>query len=225
MSAGWPAAVARGWHPLVELRTLRERPVARRLMGTPIVVWRGPDGPVAMIDRCPHRALPLSDGRVRDGAIACPYHGWRFGADGRCLEVPGSREVPDARAALLPVMVRAGLVWTSLAPVPPPFPRLPALIDDPALDHFCWAVEPTRMRLLDALENMLDASHPHYIHPLALRGGKARRETRVEVTLGPDGGEAVYHEHARVGGWVPRLFEGVRTVSIGRYWPDRKSVV
>jgi nitrite reductase/ring-hydroxylating ferredoxin subunit len=219
MSDAWPSEIAKGWHPLAELKALGGKPLARRLLGKPIVLFLSGGKPVAMVDRCPHRALPLSDGCVKDGTIACPYHGWRFGADGACVEVPGSDVIPDARAQVLPVVVRAGLVWTSLAPSPPPFPRLPDLLDDPALDHFCWAVEPTRMRLLDGIENMLDASHPHYIHPWFLRGKHARSAMRVEVRLGPDGAEAVYHEHARAKGLVPQLLEGKRTLSIGRYFP------
>lgn len=219
MSEEWPVEIARGWHPVAELRALGSKPLARKLLGKPVVVFLSGGKPVAMIDRCPHRALPLSAGCVKDGTIACPYHGWRFDAAGKCVEVPGSDAVPDARATVLPVVVRAGLVWTSLAAEPGPFPALPELVEDASLDRFCWIVAPTKMRLLDALENMLDASHPHYVHPFFLRSVKRRREMRVEVTLGPDGGEAVYHEHARAEGLMPRLLEGQRTVSIGRYWP------
>lgn len=218
MSEEWPSEIAKGWHPLAELKALGGKPIARRLLGKPVVLFLSNGKPVVMIDRCPHRALPLSDGCVKDGAIACPYHGWRFGADGKCVEVPGSDMIPEATAKTLPVEVRAGLVWTSLSPSPPPFPKLPALLDDDSLDHFCWAVEPTKMRLLDAIENMLDASHPHYVHPWFLRGKHSRREMHVEVTLGPDGAEAVYHENARATGLVPQLLEGKRTVSIGRYF-------
>jgi phenylpropionate dioxygenase-like ring-hydroxylating dioxygenase large terminal subunit len=219
MSEAWPVAIAQGWHPLASLDALGSKPVARRLMGTPIVLFLSDGKPVAMLDRCPHRALKLSDGCVRAGTIACPYHGWRFGADGRCVEVPGSDEVPQVAAQVLPIEVRAGLIWTCLADTPPAFPRLPALLDDPTLDHFRWLVAPSRMRLLDGLENMLDASHPHYVHPWFLRGTGKRRAMRVEVSLGPDGAEAVYHEHARAQGIMPRLLEGKRTVSVGRYFP------
>ncbi|QNA83827.1 aromatic ring-hydroxylating dioxygenase subunit alpha [Sphingomonas sp. So64.6b] len=219
MSKDWPSEIAKGWHPLAEVKALRDKPLARRLMGKPIVLFLSHGKPVALLDRCPHRGLPLSGGCVKDGAIACPYHGWRFGVDGACVEVPGSDIVPNAPAQALPIVIRAGLVWTSLAETPAPFPRLPDLLEDPALDHFCWAVEPTRMRLLDGIENMLDASHPHYVHPWFLRGIGKRRAMQVDVTLGPDGAEAIYHENARADGFMPRLLEGKRTVSIGRYFP------
>jgi phenylpropionate dioxygenase-like ring-hydroxylating dioxygenase large terminal subunit len=219
MSEAWPIAIREGWHPLAALDELHGKPIGRRLLGTPIVLFRSEGRPVAMLDRCPHRALKLSDGCVRAGTIACPYHGWRFGADGRCVEVPGSDAVPAVAVRVLPIEVRAGLIWTCLAETPPPFPRLPTLVDDPTLDHFQWRVAPSQMRLLDAIENMLDASHPHYVHPWFLRGTKKRRAMRVELSLGPDGAEAIYHENARADGIMPRLLEGERTVSIGRYFP------
>ena len=47
---------------------------------------------VAAPDRCPHREAPLSAGFVEDGCLVCPYHGWKFGDDGRCVKVPSSSE-------------------------------------------------------------------------------------------------------------------------------------
>ena len=48
--------------------------------------------PVAMLDRCPHRAAALSEGRMTaSGDLQCAYHGWTFGADGACLDIPQAR--------------------------------------------------------------------------------------------------------------------------------------
>jgi phenylpropionate dioxygenase-like ring-hydroxylating dioxygenase large terminal subunit len=219
MSHDWPKAVANGWHPIMEAKALKDKVVSKTLMGMPIMLYRAKGLPVIMVDKCPHRALPLSKGCVKDDLIACPYHGWRFNAEGECVDVPGSNEIPSAHVRILPLEIRAGLIWTSLAEVPGAFPTLPAILEDQTLDHFCWVVKPTRMRLLDALENMLDASHPHYVHPWFLRSETKRREMRVDVSLGPDGAEAIYYENAKASGLMPQLFEGTRTVSIGRYFP------
>lgn len=217
--SGWPAAVAAGWHPVARLDELGGRLLARRLMDVPMVVFAGRDGPIVLRDRCPHRAMPLSAGRLAEGAIACPYHGWRFGAGGRCVEVPGAVVMPDVAADAFPVIVRAGLVWTSLAPAPADFPRLPAAMEDESLDRFWWAVAASRARCLDALENHLDPAHPHYLHPWMVRAPDRRRPVRVTIRIDADGAEAVYREDSRPAAWMPRLLEGHRLRSIGRYHP------
>lgn len=213
----WPVAIAAGWHPVAELARLGGRPLARRLMGEPLVVFQGEAGPVVLRDRCPHRGMPLSRGRVEAGRIVCPYHGWAFGGGGACRAVPGAVTPPAVRADVLPVRVEAGLVWTSLGEGA--FPALPPAMTDPALDRFWWVPAPSPARVLDALENHLDPAHPHHVHPWIVRAPDKRVRTRVAVRIEADRASATYHEEARATGLIPRLFEGHRTTSIGRLWP------
>ena len=213
----WPAAIAAGWHPVALLSELRGKPLARTLLGAPLVVFAGADGAVVLRDRCPHRGMPLSAGRVQGGRIVCPYHGWAFGASGGCHAVPGSREVPAIAAAALPVRVAAGLVWATLGEGA--FPNLPPAFTDPALDRFWWVPAASPARVLDALENHLDPAHPHHVHPWIVRAPDTRVPTRVTVRIGADRASATYHEQARATGLLSRLFEGHRTTSIGRLWP------
>lgn len=213
----WPAAVASGWHPIAFASAAR-RPFAARLMGRRLVVACDGEGPFVLDDLCPHRGAPLSLGRLEKGALACPYHGWRFGRGGACLEVPGSR-LPGAPARALPCVERAGLVWTSLAETPGPFPRLPASLEDESLDRFWWPLRASPAGLLDAVENHLDPAHPHQVHPWMVRSEKRRRPVAVSVRSGPWGAEAVYDEGSKAAGLMPRLLEGRRARSIGRYYP------
>lgn len=220
MSTGWPAALAEGWHPVALLDELpRNAPLARTLMGVPLVLFAGKTGPAILHDACPHRGLPLSTGRLSGGALRCAYHGWQFGEDGRCLGLAGSTQVPAAAARRFPAVTRDGLLWTSLVADPPSFPSLPASLSDPARDGFWWSPGPSTARILDAVENLLDPAHPHFLHAGLVRSGRQRRPVRVTVTLGPDGAEAIYHEDARAQAWIPRLLEGHRLRSIGRYLP------
>ena len=65
------------------------KPFATRIWGEPIVIYRDSNGDlVAMADVCPHRSVPLSMGVVEEGSLVCMYHGWRFGEEGACTEVP-----------------------------------------------------------------------------------------------------------------------------------------
>ncbi|HMA52400.1 MAG TPA: Rieske (2Fe-2S) protein, partial [Magnetospirillaceae bacterium] len=116
MSADWPVALAEGWHPVALLEELRPaKPLARSLLGVPLVLFRGKNRPAILRDVCPHRNVPLSPGQVQDGVLTCPYHGWRFGEDGLCLGAAGSSVIPAASARPFPTVVRDGLLWTCLA--------------------------------------------------------------------------------------------------------------
>src|SRR5437764_226212 len=74
------------WFIAAMSREIRDHPVATTLFGTPLVLFRGASGRVgALLDRCPHRNVPLSLGQVgRDGTLQCAYHGWRFDTAGAC---------------------------------------------------------------------------------------------------------------------------------------------
>ncbi|HZY19955.1 MAG TPA: aromatic ring-hydroxylating dioxygenase subunit alpha [Ramlibacter sp.] len=213
----WPCALASGWHPLAHARELGARPLARTLMDVPVVLFRSGGQAVALVDRCPHRNVPLSCGQVRDGAIHCPYHGWAFDAGGRCVRVPGAEAVPDVAARALAVQECAGLVWVSLAPIPAAFPGLPPVLDEPTRDGFWWPLPASRARVLDAIENLLDPAHPHFLHPYLVRRPGARRAVRVRFTSDERGGEARYDEAEASLAWLPQLFEGRRTTVVGRY--------
>ncbi len=219
MVRAWPSAVASGWHPIAfpgQLSTARPRPA--RLMGRRLVVGRDDEGPFVLDDRCPHRGAPLSHGRLRDGLLSCPYHGWTFDRGGICIGVPGA-EQKGASARAFPVVEKAGLVWTSLADAPAPFPALPAAMEAPELDRFWWPLRASPAGLLDAIENHLDPAHPHIVHPWMVRSSARRRTVEVEVRAGPWGAEARYHEQGRAAGLMPRLLEGRRKFSIGRLFP------
>jgi phenylpropionate dioxygenase-like ring-hydroxylating dioxygenase large terminal subunit len=76
--------ISRFFHPVLPAKNLKRRPVRVDIAGRRYALFRDADGRAAAVDdMCPHRAAPLSIGRVRpDGRLACKYHGWHFGADG-----------------------------------------------------------------------------------------------------------------------------------------------
>lgn len=216
----WPVAIARGWHPVAALEEVSDRrPLAARLMGQPLVLFRAGDRVTVLRDRCPHRGAPLSEGRVAGGGIVCPYHGWRFNAEGHCVEVPGATSCPAVTATAVASRVEAGLVWASLAETPAPFPTLPDAMTDAGLDRFQWRLAPSEAGLLDALENHLDPAHPHFIHPWLVRSPVNRKRVWVSVRTGDWGGEAIYVEARRNTALLSKVMEGERARSIGRLWP------
>ncbi|MDE0056678.1 MAG: Rieske 2Fe-2S domain-containing protein, partial [Defluviicoccus sp.] len=87
--------------------------LARTILDRPVVLFRGPDGaPHALEDRCCHRSMPLSEGRLLEETVQCGYHGLEFAFDGRCVRVPGQSTIPPgARVRAWPVVERWRWVW------------------------------------------------------------------------------------------------------------------
>ena len=78
------------------------KPLAAMILGEPLVFFRTAAGRVvALEDRCVHRLAPLSLGRCEGDHIRCMYHGLKFDADGKCVEIPGQELIPAMEAALL----------------------------------------------------------------------------------------------------------------------------
>jgi phenylpropionate dioxygenase-like ring-hydroxylating dioxygenase large terminal subunit len=216
---GYPKTLAEGWFPIAGISELRGRPLVRRLMGRPLIVFQSNRGPAVLDDRCPHRNLALSQGRVRGGEIECAYHGWRFDGAGRCTLTPGAEQPAPHAAQSRPAVLRTGLIWTTLADPPASFPEPPFPLDADGFDTFLWPVKPSRARWLDAVENFLDPAHPHFLHAGIVRSGDTRHPVDVTVRVSGAHAEAIYVENTRTSALIPRLLEGLRTNSIGRYFP------
>lgn len=171
-----PHTFARGWYVIAEACELSERPLPLRFFDRDFALYRGDSGSLVLLDaHCPHMQchIAASDSAViaRDGAqiegdsIRCPYHGWRFGADGVCDDIPYF-DGPKPRSARLQSYVVAeslGCIWIWYdqedgAPHYP-VPDLPQWHKSPwvpwALDHLGeLAVHPQEI-----IDNMADARH------------------------------------------------------------------
>jgi len=89
---------------------------ATRLWGEPLVLYRpSADEVVCVRDSCPHRSAPLSMGDVQDGVLRCFYHGWGFGSEGKCVNVPtmgsSGRAPSNLCAKNLAVVESDGVLW------------------------------------------------------------------------------------------------------------------
>ena len=121
------ALMRRYWQPAALVEELPEgRPlVPVRLMGEDLVLFRGEDGGLRLTARrCPHRGADLRFGRLEDGGIRCPFHGWLFDGRGNCLEQPaeppGSNFHAKIRMPGYPCVERNGIVFAWLGPGEPP---------------------------------------------------------------------------------------------------------
>jgi phenylpropionate dioxygenase-like ring-hydroxylating dioxygenase large terminal subunit len=160
------------WYVIARSSDLGKHPLARKLNGRALAVFRDERGTACVLDAvCPHRGANLALGRVIGGHVACPYHGWRFDGTGTCTHVPSSREgrCPPGRVVeSFAVIEQQGLIWTCLGtPVAAP-PRFDVL-DDPTLHGFCREVQ-AKLPFDWWVENALDYAHLPFIHPSTIGG-------------------------------------------------------
>lgn len=150
------------------------KPFVRKCMDEPVVLFRDNDGQVAALyDRCPHRAVPLSQGRVLDHSIECAYHGFQFDRTGRCVLIPTEQRVPHSVSTRsYPVVEQMQFVWIWMGdPAKADPARVPsyAQLGCDEADGSRWQFEPYFMMEIKAnysllFENLLDTSHISFLH-------------------------------------------------------------
>ena len=171
------------------------QPLARVIAGVPLALFRSQGRAAALIDRCPHRNVPLSLGRVQaDGRLECAYHGWQFDCEGVCQKIPGLANEAAARekhAEACTVREQDGLVWVcpeaGVTPDSEPFSP-PSFPGDYA--RIVRVVE-AQGTLHATLENALDVPHTAFLHQGLFRGGK-KHQIRAVVRRSPDRVETEY---------------------------------
>lgn len=139
--------LARCWHPVARAEDIGAAPVKAILLDEQLVIYRIKGQVVVARDVCPHRGVPLTLGFHDEEGIVCPYHGLRFGEDGRCNRIPSSPDQPiPAKLHLTSYAVeeRYGLIWTCLAfdpENPMPLPTMPHWHDEGFQQITCPAFE------------------------------------------------------------------------------------
>lgn len=185
--------------------------LAKTILCDPVVLWRNAAGdPVALEDRCCHRHLPLSLGRVTGDTVQCGYHGLQFDAAGDCVKVPGQTKVPPgARVRSFPVIEKYSMVWI--------WPGDPARADESAIPELPWLDSPgwvytgglihmkADYRLL--IDNLLDLTHVTYIHKNTIAGDP--EEALVPVSTTRDG-DAIRVERWMLGFTAPPMYDMAR---------------
>ena len=205
------ARVADDWYILCQSESLKTKPIAVTLFGTPLVLFRDESGQAAaLLDRCAHRNTPLSLGEVKGHALQCSYHGWQFDAHGECRAVPGLHGEPRSAGRHVPayaVREQQGFVWVyatpDVEPVRKPF-QFPLLKEK----GYTIVVQEIAVEasVHAAAENALDVPHTAYLHGGLFRSTSGqRREIEVKVRRSFDRVEAEYVGERRPSGLVGRI--------------------
>jgi phthalate 4,5-dioxygenase oxygenase subunit len=141
-----------------------------RLLGEDLVAFRDSGGRVGLVDHaCPHRGAPMVFARNEDNGIRCIYHGWKFGVDGRCQEMPAEpADSPMCKRMTIkayPVRERNGILWTYMGPdleSPPPLPDVEwNLVPE---SQCVVSLRVQECNWLQALEGAVDSAHAAILH-------------------------------------------------------------
>jgi len=167
------------WHPIASVDQLAGGgPLGARLLGEDIVLWRSGENHFAWRDLCVHRGTRLSLGRVvKGGALECPYHGWTYGTDGRCVLMPAHPEqTPPAKAwvQVYRTALAHGVVWVSLGSPVAGAPTFELLEKHgyQVLRAGPYRVKASGPRIV---ENFLDVGHFPFVHE-GILGDRSRPE-------------------------------------------------
>jgi len=158
------------WQPVALSHELEPgRPVCgARVLSTPLVVFRDETGAPQVLDRhCAHRGADLSYGRLEDGGLRCPFHGWLFAGDGHCLEQPAEPEDSTYHQRIklqaYPAVEINGIVFAYLGEgTAPSLPTLDCL-RAPGSHSFAFKGF-MACNWLQALEIGIDPAHASFLH-------------------------------------------------------------
>ncbi len=168
-----PIRFARGWHCLGLASTFADgKPHAIHGFGTKLVVWQDSKGELNVLDGfCRHMGGDLTQGEVKGDHIACPFHDWRWGGDGKCKEIPYARRVPlRARTQRYETAIVNGqlMIWNdpegSAADRDILPPELPDVLTDKYTPWSWHTREINGSHCRELIDNVADMAHFYYVH-------------------------------------------------------------
>ena len=174
----------RFWHPVALSSEVVDLPLALRILGEDLVLYREHGGAVGLLDRhCSHRGTSLEFGVIDPAGLRCCYHGWLYGTDGTILEAPGEPKGNRISGYLThtayPTHEYQGLIFAYLGK-PSEKPEFPIFdtfeLEDNKLVPYA-ITQPCNW--LQVQENAMDPIHAVYLH--ALVGNVQLSDTWGEV--------------------------------------------
>jgi phenylpropionate dioxygenase-like ring-hydroxylating dioxygenase large terminal subunit len=178
------------WYVAASNSEVGRKPLRRTILGEPIVLFRLEDGtPVAFEDRCAHRHLPLSMGKLVGDELQCHYHGLRYDQNGRCVRIPGQEQIPPtAKVRTYPVVERYKWIWIWMAD--------PAVADRSNIADFHWLDDPNwgakssylhvKANWQLVVDNLLDLTHLAFVHESTIGNSALAEHANVKVTRAPN---------------------------------------
>ncbi|NUZ06138.1 Rieske 2Fe-2S domain-containing protein [Piscinibacter koreensis] len=167
------------WLPFLPAADLTPdgQPQRVRLLGEELLAFRDSSGAIGLVDHaCPHRGAPLVFARNEDCGLRCVYHGWKFGTDGRVLDMPAepadTRLKDKIRLKHYACVERNGMVWAYMGEdqdTPPPLPNMEWNLVPEANVHVSLRIQ--ECNWLQAVEGEIDSAHAAILHGRIDAGG------------------------------------------------------
>lgn len=173
------------WYVAAWNDEVSREPLARTILGEDIVLFRKRDGTVvALENRCAHRRLPLSAGRLVEDSIQCGYHGLVYNGSGRCTHIPGQPRPNGVCVKAYPVVERDRFVMVWMGDPAQADER--RIVSFPRLSDPDWGVTKVRLHVkgnyLLIVDNLLDLSHIAYVHNSTIGNAAVAEEAEVKFT-------------------------------------------
>ncbi|MFN8672876.1 MAG: aromatic ring-hydroxylating dioxygenase subunit alpha [Candidatus Sericytochromatia bacterium] len=210
------------WFVICESKEIKNIPKKYQLLGKDIVVYRNTDNNVlAFLDRCPHRSVPMSDGKVCGNNIICNFHGWEFDQEGNCINIPGmvqkEGKPTNSRLKKYQTYEQHGLVWVRLnTRMGEDYkPYIPAHLSDPNMRSGGHSTH-LGCSSLNIAENFLDPFHTPFVHPGIIRVAAKRYRNQIFPKHTDDGLEVLYIKDKPQAGFISLFGREVKK-DLGRF--------
>lgn len=178
------------WYVAANDHEIGRQPLGRIFLNEPVVMYRKEDGTlVALEDRCMHRHLPLSMGKLVGDRLQCHYHGLQYDSTGKCVRIPGQDMVPPtAKVRSYPVVERYHWVWIWMGD--PALADPAKIVDYHWLDDDNWGARSSYLHVKAnwqlIVDNLLDLTHLAFVHETTIGNSALVDNASVKVTRGPE---------------------------------------
>jgi phenylpropionate dioxygenase-like ring-hydroxylating dioxygenase large terminal subunit len=177
--------IRNAWYMAAWADDITSRPLARRILNEPVVLYRDTQGHAAALrDMCCHRGAPLHLGQVTDRGLACGYHGLVFDRTGTCVHIPGQDRIPErACVRSYPMVEQDAILWIWMGD--------PAKADPATIIPYPWhndtanwphkhTTYPIKSAATLMVDNLMDLTHLGYVHASTIGGNPM---THVEAKM------------------------------------------
>lgn len=197
------------WYIVCRSKQLKKHPLSRTVAGEALVLFRDAQGVAACLrDRCLHRNMALSRGKVTGLGLRCSYHGWVWAPDGHCADIPSACGECTAYDQLnvksYRVIEKQGFIWIWMGDgevlgEPLDFP----MYGDEGWNN--WSMERRfEGNAFHCVENFLDVPHTAHVHRGLFRGQESR-EVEIKITSGRDWIQAEFINEQRMDSLIGRI--------------------